>query len=75
MPITVEILKALIEDELASVWDARVTAHIRSMLVEPYVALCQWDYGEQGQQYPWIGDCDSALRRRQAHATAGHQAG
>jgi len=24
------------------------------MLVEPYVALCQWDYGEQGQQYPWI---------------------
>jgi hypothetical protein len=55
MPITVEILKALIEDELASVSDARVIAHVRGMLVEPYALQCGWDHGEPGQQYPcWV---------------------
>jgi hypothetical protein len=48
----------MIEDELATVSDARVIAHIRGMLVEPYVVLRDWDYGEPGQQHP----CWTVLR-------------
>jgi hypothetical protein len=55
MAVTVETLKALVEDELTTVLDTRVVAHIRRMLVEPYVLLRSWDYGEPGQEYPcWI---------------------
>jgi hypothetical protein len=55
MPVSVEFLKALIERELATVSDARVTAHIRRLLVEPHPILFSWDYGEPGQQYPcWM---------------------
>ena len=55
MPISAEILKTLIEGELATVSDARVIAHIRGMLVEPHAVLRTWDYGEPGQQYPcWM---------------------
>jgi hypothetical protein len=52
MPVTARILEALIESELATVSDKRVLGHIRGMLVEPHVVLCNWDYGEPGQQYP-----------------------
>jgi hypothetical protein len=52
MPISAEILKALIESELATVSDARVIVHIRGMLVEPHSVLRLWDYGEPGQQHP-----------------------
>jgi hypothetical protein len=51
MPISAEILKTLIEREMATVSDARVIAHIRGMLVEPHAVLLGWDYGEPGQQY------------------------
>jgi len=45
----------LIEVELTAVADARVIAHVRSLLVEPCVVLLNWDYGEPGQQYPcWM---------------------
>jgi hypothetical protein len=55
MPVSAEVLKSLIESELATVSDARVTAHVRRALVEPHVVLCNWDYGEPGQQHPcWI---------------------
>jgi len=55
MPISVETLKNLIEDEVASVSDSRVIAHIRGVLVEPHIVLHDWDYGEPGQQYPcWM---------------------
>jgi hypothetical protein len=55
MPISAEILKSLIEDELTTLSDARVIAHIRKALVEPYTVLCNWDYGKPGQQYPcWM---------------------
>ena len=55
MPVTVEVLKSLIEDELATLSDRRVSAHIRRMLLEPYVLLRSWDYGEPDQRYPcWI---------------------
>lgn len=52
MPITARVLEASIESELATVSDERVVGHIRGMLVEPHVVLCNWDYGERGQQYP-----------------------
>jgi hypothetical protein len=48
MTIAAEILKTLVEAELAAVSDARVVAHIRGILVEPHVVLRSWDYGEPG---------------------------
>ena len=51
MAINTDILKALVEDELARMADARVTNHIRSLLIEPNPVLRDWDYGEKGQQY------------------------
>src|SRR5262245_21436193 len=55
MAITSEILKSLVEAELATVADPRVVARIRGMLVEPRAELYDWDYGEPGQQYPcWV---------------------
>src|SRR5688572_23939039 len=55
MEIDGETLKGLIEEELANVSDPRVVAHIRGILVPPYVLLHDWDYGERGQQYPcWM---------------------
>ena len=51
MALTPDILKALVEDELARMADARVTNHIRSLLIQPKPALRDWDYGEKGQQY------------------------
>jgi hypothetical protein len=53
--INTDILKALVEDELARMADARVTSHIRSLLIEPKSVLRDWDYGEKVQQYDcWI---------------------
>jgi hypothetical protein len=49
MTITAEILKTLIEAQLAAASDARVVAHIRGILVEPHLVLRSWDYGEPGQ--------------------------
>jgi hypothetical protein len=45
-------LKALIDEELKHLSDARVLAHIRSLLVEPSVVLRDWDYDEPIEQYP-----------------------
>jgi hypothetical protein len=45
-------LKALIEEELQHLSDARVLAHIRSLVVEPSVVLRDWDYGDPLEQYP-----------------------
>ncbi len=52
MSVSAEILRGLIQGELATVSDTRVLAHIQGMLVEPYAVLRDWDYGEPGQQYP-----------------------
>jgi len=52
MSIDPETLKALVERELESLSDARVLAHIRTMLVEPEVVLRAWDYGKPGDKYP-----------------------
>jgi len=52
MPIDADALKTLIEQELEHLSDARVIAHVRSLLVEPKVVLRSWDYGTPGQQYP-----------------------
>jgi hypothetical protein len=55
MAIGTDILKAFVEDELARVSDARVTSHVRSLLIEPKPELRGWDYGEKDQQYVcWI---------------------
>jgi hypothetical protein len=45
-------LKGLIEKELGSVRDARVVGHIRWLLVEPCLALRDWDYGQPNQRFP-----------------------
>jgi hypothetical protein len=63
--VSAEVLKDLIEGELATVSDIRVLAHIRGMLVEPHTVLRDWDYGETGQQYPcWtvLKDAHSGAR-------------
>jgi hypothetical protein len=55
MAMNPDILKALVEDELARMADAWVGSHIRSLLTEPKPVLRDWDYGEEGQQYVcWI---------------------
>jgi hypothetical protein len=55
MPIDRNGIKELIERELSTVSDNRVVSHIRGMLIEPYMILRAWDYGENGQQYPcWM---------------------
>jgi hypothetical protein len=55
MAINIEILKVLVEGELARMADARVASQIRSLLTEPKPVLRDWDYGEKGEQYVcWI---------------------
>lgn len=51
MPITPLILKRLIAEELETVADERVRAHVRGLLVEPEPILRGWDYGKPGAQY------------------------
>ncbi len=51
MAITAAVLKRLIADELETVADGRIQAHVRSLLVEPVPVLRDWDYGKPGEQY------------------------
>jgi hypothetical protein len=51
MPVSPEILRALVESELATLSDARVAAYVCGLLVEPRPVLCSWDYGAPGEQY------------------------
>jgi len=61
MAATAEDLKFLIGQALGQVADERITTHIRTCLVEPYIEMRDWDYGEPGQQFPcWIVFIDSA---------------
>jgi hypothetical protein len=52
MTIDSDTLKKLIERELEYLSDARVTAHVRGLLVEPKVVMRGWDYGTPGEEYP-----------------------
>lgn len=45
-------IAALIEREVASLSDARVIDHIRSLLVLPNVVMREWDYGKEPMSYP-----------------------
>jgi hypothetical protein len=55
MAVDAHFLRTLIEDELTTLSDVRIVAHVMEMLVEPRAVLRSWDYGERGQQYPcWI---------------------
>lgn len=58
MSIDAQTLMAMIDGELATVSDARVTAHVRALLVEPTVTMRRWDYGREGERYP----CWTVLR-------------
>src|SRR5688500_3389090 len=54
--INAEAIRLLIENELASISEAHVVAHIRGMLVEPHIEPHGWDTGgtgDTGQQY-WM---------------------
>src|SRR5262249_4421348 len=64
MLVTAEKLSRLIEVELAAVADVRVVAHVRSLLVDPYAVLLNWDYGKSDQQH----SCSVVLR--DAHSDA-----
>jgi hypothetical protein len=54
MPIDGHAIKELIERELSTVSDNRIVSHIRRMLIEPYMILRTWDYGEKGQYPCWM---------------------
>jgi hypothetical protein len=72
MAINTDILKALVEDELARMVDARVTNHIRSLLIEPKPVLRDWDYGEKGEQYVcWTALEDHASKTGIAYCESG----
>jgi len=72
MAMNTDILKALVESELARMADARVRSHIRSLLTEPKPALRDWDYGEKGQQYVcWIVMEDPAVKTGIAYCESG----
>lgn len=51
MTIDAQTLTAMIERELAMTSDARVTAHVRALLVEPTITMRRWDYGREGERY------------------------
>jgi len=55
MAITAARLGLLIAQELETVADERVQAHVRSLLVEPAPILREWDYGKPGEQYACWG--------------------
>jgi hypothetical protein len=52
MSIDADVLKRVVDDELEHLFDARVKAHIRGLLVEPRAVLRNWDYGKPGEQHP-----------------------
>lgn len=55
MAVDAHFLRTLIEDELTTLSDIRVVAHVTKWLVEPRAVLRSWDYGAHGEQYPcWI---------------------
>ncbi|WP_456620605.1 MULTISPECIES: hypothetical protein [unclassified Bradyrhizobium] len=55
MAVDAHFLRSLIADELMTLSDARVVAHVMKLLVAPHSVLRSWDYGTRGRQYPcWI---------------------
>jgi hypothetical protein len=52
MTITPHHLTELVESELAALDDARVTAHVRRLLVPPNPVMRDWDYGTEDEAYP-----------------------
>ena len=71
MSIDAETLKALVERELEHLSDARVLAHIRTMLAEPEVVFRAWDYGKPGDKYL----CWTVRRRKPELLTANMASG
>jgi hypothetical protein len=72
MAIDADTLKALIEHELEHLSDARVTAQIRGLLVEPEAVLRNWDYGKPGEQYPcWAVLSDAGSNTGIAYCESG----
>jgi hypothetical protein len=51
MAIQPAAIKAAIQDELSSLRDPRVRAHIERLLVEPKPILRAWDYGQPGEKF------------------------
>ena len=65
-------LLALIEAELAQLHDARVLAHVRSLLVPPRLEQRDWDYGAPGEAYPcWMVLEDPSWNIGIAHCSQG----
>jgi hypothetical protein len=51
-------LRTLIDTEIALLRDQRVVRQVRSLLVEPYVVMRDWDYGKEGEAFPCWGVLD-----------------
>ena len=63
MSIFSEHLKALIDQELSTVRDARVRSHVRELQIEPLEVVREWDYGHPGEAYK----CWTVLRERNSN--------
>ena len=63
MTFTDHRLTELVESELAELDDARVTAHVRHLLVPPSPVMRGWDYGTGDEAYP----CWSVLEHKSSN--------
>ena len=52
MTISPIVLLEIVDQELTSVGDPRVAAHVRSLLTAPRIVVRGWDYGYEGEEYP-----------------------
>lgn len=52
MPVDADKLERLLEIELQTLRDERVSSRIRLLLVDPAPVMRAWDYGPAGTEYP-----------------------
>ncbi len=52
MTVTAHHLVELVESEVTQLGDARVTAHVRRLLVPPYSVMRGWDHGIEDEAFP-----------------------
>jgi len=45
-------LRKLLEDEIQCISEANLRTRVRSILVEPTLMKCGWDYGQAEETYP-----------------------
>ncbi len=63
MTVTATTLLKIVSAELAALNDARITEHVRSLLVPPVPVVRAWDYGTPDEAYP----CWSVLEHKRSN--------